>query len=92
MGRGRQELRVAANRASIGALDQKLSRPEVGVSGGRIDSEPPLKSGKIVILWFGPSRAKLSAKVFADVDLFRMLYRVGIWGRRRVEGFRIGWD
>ncbi|MED6132889.1 hypothetical protein PIB30_022968 [Stylosanthes scabra] len=41
--RGRQELRVAVNRASIGALDQKLSRPEVGVSGGRIDSEPVLQ-------------------------------------------------
>ncbi|MED6183495.1 hypothetical protein PIB30_038335 [Stylosanthes scabra] len=40
---GRQELRVAANRASIGALDQKLSRPGVGVSGGRIDSEPVLQ-------------------------------------------------
>ncbi|MED6127127.1 hypothetical protein PIB30_085165 [Stylosanthes scabra] len=38
MGRGRQELRVAANRASIGALDQKLLRSEVGVSGGRIDT------------------------------------------------------
>ncbi|MED6137870.1 hypothetical protein PIB30_069061 [Stylosanthes scabra] len=36
MKRGQQELRVAANRASIGALDQKLSRSEVGVSGGRI--------------------------------------------------------
>ncbi|MED6174600.1 hypothetical protein PIB30_070542 [Stylosanthes scabra] len=43
MERGRQELRVAANRASIGALDQKLSRPEVGVRGGRIDSEPVLQ-------------------------------------------------
>ncbi|MED6177596.1 hypothetical protein PIB30_099689 [Stylosanthes scabra] len=38
MERGRPELRVAANRASIGALDQKLSRPEVGVGGGRIDT------------------------------------------------------
>ncbi|MED6122152.1 hypothetical protein PIB30_037146 [Stylosanthes scabra] len=38
MERGRQELRVAANRASIGALDQKLSRSEVGLSGGRIDT------------------------------------------------------
>ncbi|MED6207485.1 hypothetical protein PIB30_036258 [Stylosanthes scabra] len=36
--RQRQELRVAANRASIGALDQKLSRSEVDVSGGRIDT------------------------------------------------------
>ncbi|MED6195939.1 hypothetical protein PIB30_042552 [Stylosanthes scabra] len=36
--RGRQDLRVAANRASIRALDQKLSRSEVGVSGGRIDT------------------------------------------------------
>ncbi|MED6208298.1 hypothetical protein PIB30_043659, partial [Stylosanthes scabra] len=38
MERGRQELRVAANRASIGALDQKLSRSEIGVCGGRIDT------------------------------------------------------
>ncbi|MED6124315.1 hypothetical protein PIB30_057824 [Stylosanthes scabra] len=38
MERGRQELRVAANRASIGALDQKLSRPEVGAGGGKIDT------------------------------------------------------
>ncbi|MED6215620.1 hypothetical protein PIB30_115609, partial [Stylosanthes scabra] len=36
MERGRQELRVAANRTSIGALDQKLSLPEVGAGGGRI--------------------------------------------------------
>ncbi|MED6171613.1 hypothetical protein PIB30_042286 [Stylosanthes scabra] len=43
MERGRQELRVAANRASIGALEQKLSRPEIDVSGGRIDSEPVLQ-------------------------------------------------
>ncbi|MED6186814.1 hypothetical protein PIB30_070339 [Stylosanthes scabra] len=95
MERGQQELRVAANRASIGALDQKLSRPEVGVSGGRIDSEPvlyqfstsshslnshkkerkwlkwcepfllySLKGGVLVISWFGPFRAKLSAKVY----------------------------
>ncbi|MED6201836.1 hypothetical protein PIB30_099083 [Stylosanthes scabra] len=39
MEEGRQELHVAANRKSIGALDQKLSRPEVGVRSGRIDSE-----------------------------------------------------
>ncbi|MED6185355.1 hypothetical protein PIB30_056249 [Stylosanthes scabra] len=32
MERGRQELRVAANRASIRALDQKLWRPEAGVT------------------------------------------------------------
>ncbi|MED6219868.1 hypothetical protein PIB30_039718 [Stylosanthes scabra] len=38
MERKRQELRVATDRASIGALDQKLSRPEVGVGGGRIDT------------------------------------------------------
>ncbi|MED6134291.1 hypothetical protein PIB30_035664 [Stylosanthes scabra] len=38
MERGRQELRVAANRASNRALDQKLSRPKVDVSGGRIDT------------------------------------------------------
>ncbi|MED6146745.1 hypothetical protein PIB30_037562 [Stylosanthes scabra] len=39
MERGRQELRVAANRASIGAPDQKLSRPKVDVNSERIDSE-----------------------------------------------------
>ncbi|MED6125535.1 hypothetical protein PIB30_069365 [Stylosanthes scabra] len=36
MRRGRRELRVATNRASIGALDQKLSRLEVSVCGVRI--------------------------------------------------------
>ncbi|MED6165136.1 hypothetical protein PIB30_096688 [Stylosanthes scabra] len=30
MQRGRRELRIATNRVLIGALDQKLSRPEVG--------------------------------------------------------------
>ncbi|MED6184384.1 hypothetical protein PIB30_046990 [Stylosanthes scabra] len=43
MRRGHRELRVAANRASIGALDQKLSRPEVGVERERIDSESILE-------------------------------------------------
>ncbi|MED6184678.1 hypothetical protein PIB30_049826 [Stylosanthes scabra] len=38
MHEGRQELRIAANRASIGALDQKLSRSEVAVGGGRINT------------------------------------------------------
>ncbi|MED6195920.1 hypothetical protein PIB30_042392 [Stylosanthes scabra] len=38
MERGRQELRVAANRASIGALHQKLSRSEIGVGGMGVNS------------------------------------------------------
>ncbi|MED6143991.1 hypothetical protein PIB30_011236 [Stylosanthes scabra] len=35
--RGQRELRVVVNRASIGTLDQKLSRPEVDARGVRID-------------------------------------------------------
>ncbi|MED6163116.1 hypothetical protein PIB30_076725 [Stylosanthes scabra] len=40
MRRGRRELRVAANRASIGGLDQKLSRPE---DMNSIHEEPQLE-------------------------------------------------
>ncbi|MED6174923.1 hypothetical protein PIB30_073441 [Stylosanthes scabra] len=59
MRRGRRELRVAVNRASIGALDQKLWRPEVGASGERIDSNQFLNQFSTNSLSFLVPEAKL---------------------------------
>ncbi|MED6193255.1 hypothetical protein PIB30_017646 [Stylosanthes scabra] len=83
MRRGCRELRVAGNRASIGALDQKLSRPEVGVERKRIDSESILAPTLLNSLSFFLVVKKENVLKMAIDELgdARGIYHAGRWSQ-----------